>query len=140
MKKNHLTLKIFSLIVLNDIVDTIAQLIMKKGLVQTGISPVTLSNIAEFVTRNISSTLVWLGVLIYALNFFIWIIILYKIDLSIAMPVGSTSYIFVPLAAILFLHEYVCPIRWIGILCIILGIHFAAQSKKGAESESRGYG
>lgn len=133
MKSNHLTLKIFSLIVLNDIGDTIAQLLMKKGLVNTGIGSVGLGNIAEFAAKNASSLLLWLGILVYALNFFIWIVILYKIDLSIAMPVGSTSYIFVPIMAILFLHEHISPVRWIGILCIILGIHFVSQSKKPAK-------
>ncbi len=130
MKKNHLTFKIFSLLVLNDIVDTIAQLIMKKGLAHTGISCVSFANLAEFAVRNASSLLVWLGILVCIANFFIWIIILYKIDLSIAMPAGSTSYIFVPIVAILFLHEQVSLLRWIGVLCIVLGIHFVSQSKK----------
>ena len=130
MKKNYLTLKIFSLIVLNDVVDTVAQLVMKKGLIATGINVITLGNVVEFLTRNASSVLVWLGVLIYALNFFIWIVILYKIDLSIAMPVGSTSYIFVPLAAMLFLHEHIGILRWIGIFCIVCGIHFVSQSNR----------
>ena len=64
MKTNYLTLKIFSLIVLNDVVDTVAQLIMKKGLVATGINVVTFSNVIEFLTKNSTSVLVWLGVLI----------------------------------------------------------------------------
>jgi drug/metabolite transporter (DMT)-like permease len=130
VKKSHLTLKLFALIILNDIGDTIAQLIMKKGLIHTGINSVNLGNIVEFASRNASSAMVWLGILFYVLNFFIWIVILYRVDLSIAMPVGSTSYIFVPLAAMLFLHEHVGLIRWGGILCIILGIHFVSQSKK----------
>jgi len=133
MKKSHLTLKIFALIVLNDIWDTVAQLIMKKGLINTGISSVTFGNILEFASRNASSLMVWTGLLIYVLNFFLWMVILYKVDLSIAMPVGSTSYIFVPLAAVIFLHEHVGLLRWIGILCIVLGIHFVSQSKKPQE-------
>jgi len=133
MKRNHLTLKIFSLIVLTDVMDSIAQLLMKKGLVSTGINSVTFGNIAEFAIRNASSFLVWAGVLIFTLNFFIWIVVLYKIDLSIAMPAGSTSYIFVPLAAMLFLHEHVGLVRWIGICCIVCGICFVSQSKRPAE-------
>jgi drug/metabolite transporter (DMT)-like permease len=133
VKKSHLTLKIFALIILNDIGDTIAQLIMKKGLIQTGISSVNLGNIFEFAARNASSAMIWLGILFYVLNFFIWIVILYKVDLSIAMPVGSTCYIFVPLAAMLFLHEQIGLIRWAGILCIVLGIHFVSQSKKSVK-------
>lgn len=115
MKKSRLTLKIFSLIVLCDIMDSIAQLLMKKGLL------------------GVSSLLVWAGVLIFALNFFVWIVILYKIDLSIAMPAGSISYLFVPLAAMLFLHEHVGLVRWIGICCIMCGIYFVSQSKRPAE-------
>ena len=130
MKKNYLTLNIFLLIVLNDVVDTIAQLIMKKGLANTGITDVTFSNVIGFVVKNASSYLVWLGIIIYALSFFIWIVILYKIDLSIAMPAGSISYIFVPLVAVIFLHEHVGLIRWIGIFCIICGIHFVSRSNR----------
>lgn len=111
--KSHLTLKIFLLIILSDFVDTAAQLIMKKGLAG-------------------SPLLTGIGVLVYVLNFFIWIVILYKVDLSIAMPVGSFSYILVPIAAIIFLNERVDLLRWAGICCIVLGIYFVTQSKKPA--------
>jgi len=134
MKKSHLTLNVFLLIVLNDIVDTVANLFMKKGLIQIGIDSVNLSNIAEFATKGASSAFLWLGIFIFVMNFFIWIVILYKVDLSIAVPVGSFSYIFVPISAMLFLHEYISPVRWAGIICIVLGIHFVAQSKKPAEA------
>ena len=128
--KKHLTLQVFSLIVLNDIVDSVAQFAMKKGLLSTGIDSVTLGNMLEFVSKGASSIVLWCGILLYALNFFIWIAILYKVDLSIAMPVGSTCYIFVPIIAVVFLHEQVGLLRWFGILCIIFGIHFVAQSRK----------
>ncbi|MCX5678658.1 MAG: EamA family transporter [Candidatus Omnitrophica bacterium] len=130
MKSSGLTLKIFLLIVLNDVGDTIAQLLMKKGLIKTGIDNINFGNIAEFAARNISSPLVWLGIFVFILNFFVWIIILSRVDLSIAMPVGSTSYIFVPIAAMIFLHEHVGILRWAGILLIVLGIHFVSQSRK----------
>lgn len=132
-RKSILTLKIFALIVLNDLVDTVAQLFMKKGVLATGISVVTPATIAEFVARGVSSWPLWAGVVIFILNFFVWIAILYKVDLSIAMPVGSTSYIFIPLAAMLFLHERVSLFRWIGIGAIVLGIHFVSQSSRREE-------
>lgn len=136
MRSSGLTLKIFLLIVLNDVGDTIAQLLMKKGLIQTGIDSVNFGNIAEFAVRNASSPLVWLGIFVFVLNFFIWIVILSRVDLSIAMPVGSTSYIFVPIVAMIFLHEHVSVLRWAGILLIALGIHFVSQSRKPEEGRS----
>lgn len=131
MKSSGLTLKIFLLIVLNDVGDTIAQLLMKKGLVRIGIDNINFGNIAEFSARNMASPLVWLGIFVFVLNFFVWIVILSRVDLSIAMPVGSTSYIFVPIAAMIFLHEHVSVLRWAGIILIAMGIHFVSQSRKG---------
>ena len=140
MKKSHLTLKILLLIILNDLVDTVAQVFMKKGLVQTGIDSVNLGNIAQFVALSASSAYLWLGIFVFALSFFIWIVILYKVPLSIAMPLGSFSYIFVPISAMLFLHESISLLRWAGIICIVFGIHFVAQSKKPAEVELQANG
>ena len=123
-------MKVFALLVLNDLGDTLAQLLMKKGLLHTGISSVTFGNIVEFCARNSASLVLWLGIIVQVLNFFIWIVILYKVDLSIAMPAGSTSYIFIPVAASIFLHERVSLLRWAGIFLIALGIHFVSKSKK----------
>ncbi|MBN2453620.1 MAG: EamA family transporter [Candidatus Omnitrophica bacterium] len=136
MRTGGLTLKIFLLIVLNDIGDTVAQLLMKKGLLHTGIGDITPGNFTEFVAGNAASPLVWAGMAIFILNFFIWIVVLSRVDLSIAMPVGSTSYIFVPLAAMFFLHEAVSPLRWAGIILIAVGIHFVSQSKKPGEGKA----
>ncbi len=135
MKKSDLTLKILSLIVLNDLIDTLAQLFMKKGLIQTGIDSVNLNNIIQFVSKSASSPLLWFGIFIFTLNFFVWIVILYKVDLSIAMPVGSFCYIFIPICAMLFLHESISLVRWCGIICIVLGIHFVAQSRRPDQEE-----
>jgi drug/metabolite transporter (DMT)-like permease len=132
MIDKRLTLKVLFLIILNDIGESVAQFFMKKGLILGGVGPIALSNLAENVLRSVSSPILWLGIVIYALNFFIWILVLYKIDISIAMPVGSTCYIFVPVMAVLFLHETVSPLRWLGVLCIVLGIHFVAQGKDPA--------
>jgi drug/metabolite transporter (DMT)-like permease len=136
--KGQLTLKIFALLVMNDLGDTLAQLLMKKGLIGTGINSVTFGNILHFCAANSQSLLLWLGIIVQLLNFFIWIVILYKIDLSIAMPAGSTSYVFIPIVAALFLHENVSLLRWAGIALIVLGIHFVSQSKKTAEREVSG--
>ena len=130
MKKGDLTLKVFALIILNDLLDSVAQLCMKKGLDGTGISAITFLNISEFGLRTLSSWLIWVGIFIYIISFLLWIVILYRIDLSIATPVGSTAYIFIPIMAVIFLHEHISPIRWLGIAMIILGIYFASQSKK----------
>jgi len=128
MRKNNFTLAIISLIVMTDIGESIAQTLMKAGLNKTGMTDITLGNLAEFAFRSATSAYVWLGVFVFLINFFIWITILSRIDLSIAHPVGSSSYIFVPLLSLVFLHEAVSPLRWMGIVLIIAGIHFVVKS------------
>lgn len=127
-KKNTLTLKIFWAIILCDITSGIAQLCLKKGLLATGISIVHFGNFQEFIFRNLTSPLVWLGIAIFLLTFLLWIVILSRIDLSIAIPMSATGYIMIPLLAILFLKEHVSLLRWFGTLIIIAGAFFISRS------------
>ena len=110
--------------------DSLAQLFLKKGLSETGISVIGFNNIIGFAFSSLSSWLVWAGIFMYLASFVLWLVIIYRIDLSIAMPVGSASYIFIAILAIIFLHEHIGPLRWLGIALITVGIYFISQSKK----------
>ena len=136
MKKSGLTLGIFLLIIMTDIGESVAEILMKKGLIATGISSISMDNIREFVVMNASSYLIWAGVFIYILSFLAWIVILSRIELSVAFPIGSTSYIFVPILSIIFLNERVGTLRWIGILFIVAGIHFVSKSATSRKKEA----
>ena len=115
-KINQIPLKIFLFLIINDLQDTCAQLLMKKGL---GHGDMTNPHFFLFL----------IGLVIYISNFFLWMYILSKINLSVALPLASIGYILVPIAAIFFLHELVPPTRWIGLSFIIIGIYFVSQSK-----------
>lgn len=106
---------------MNDFLDSVAQVFMKKGLPVTGSWP--------------ESAFFWLGILLYASNFFLWICILSRLDLSTAVPIASTNYIILPILAMIFLGEHVGPLRWLGIFFIIIGIHFISKSKPSDLSE-----
>lgn len=133
MRKNHLTLNIFILIVMTDVMESVAQLFLKKGLNAVGMASLGFANVVEFFVKSSSTPFIWLGLAVHAANFFLWITVLSRIDLSVAFPVGSTSYIFVPILAMLFLGETINPVRWLGIILIIAGIHFVSQSTKVKE-------
>lgn len=121
-KINQLPLRIFLCLVINDLLDTTAQLLMKKGIHHL------------FNFANHDSYLFWMGLAIYLFNFFLWMYILSKTDLSVALPLASAGYILIPIAAVFFLHELVRPMRWLGLVLIISGIYFVSKSKP---SESR---
>ena len=130
MKPGHLTLKIIALLVMNDLLDSVAQVFMKTGLLKTGIHSIDLTTIAEFTVRSAASPYLWAGLAIYVLSFFLWIVVLSRIELSIALPVSSVCYLLTPLFAVVFLHEMVSPARWLGIVLIIAGIYFVSESKR----------
>lgn len=129
-RKNHLTLTVILLIIMTDIGESIAQTLMKWGLNKIGMTDITFANLAHFLALALTNIYVWLGLAVFMINFFLWLTILSRIDLSIAAPIGSTSYIFVPMLAMIFLHETISPTRWLGIILIIAGIHFVAKSAK----------
>jgi drug/metabolite transporter (DMT)-like permease len=57
----------------------------------------------------------------------IWMYILKHFDFSVAYPMISISYVFGMVAAIFVFHETVPPIRWIGVLLIMLGVFLVAK-------------
>jgi len=129
IKINQLSLKVFLFVVVNDLVDTTAQLLMKKGL-----GNADLNTVAAYFNHllNFSHPIIfifWIGLSLYISNFFLWMKILSKIDLSVALPLACVGYILIPIASVLFLHEHVLPARWLGLILIVLGIYFISQSK-----------
>jgi drug/metabolite transporter (DMT)-like permease len=130
MRKKRLTFLVFVMLIMTDIGESIAELLLKKGLLHTGILAVSLDNLLEFIARNASSCLIWCGVAVYVVNFLIWIAVLSRVDLSIALPVASTSYLFVPILSVIFLNEHVSLVRWAGVALIIAGIHFLSRSTR----------
>jgi drug/metabolite transporter (DMT)-like permease len=56
-----------------------------------------------------------------------WVYILRHYPFSIAYPLGSISYIFGLVAAVLIFHEQVSPMRWLGVCIIIVGIYFVTK-------------
>jgi len=58
-----------------------------------------------------------------------------KSDISFLWPLTGLSFVFATLAAMLFLDERVSPLRWAGVVLIVLGaalISYSEQSKEKA--------
>ena len=130
MSHSSLTWKIFFAIILNDIADSFAQVLMKKGLFFENADIWSVHALVGFLSHNAPSPLLWLGIAIYTANFFIWIAILSRVELSLAVPLGSTMYVLVPVFAVIFLHETISPLRWLGIVLIITGTYVVSKSRQ----------
>jgi drug/metabolite transporter (DMT)-like permease len=65
--------------------------------------------------------------LCYGLGSILWFYIIKNYPFSMAYPLVSLSYVFGMIAAIVFFHEHVDFIKWIGVLLIMLGCYFIAK-------------
>jgi drug/metabolite transporter (DMT)-like permease len=139
--KNSNFTKAFLLISMNVVIEAFADLFMKKGLLSTGVSIAGFDNLFQVIYLNLLSPWIWLGIIMYLASFIIWITALSHVELSIAYPIGSTSYILVPIISIIFLHETVPLLRWVGIIAIVLGIIVLSRSKSSdLKSEGKDFG
>ena len=118
MKIGQVSLSVFLLIITIDIFDTAANLLLKKG------------------GWHFNVPYLSLGIAFYAINFILWMKVLTKVDLSMALPMASASYILVPIISVIFLHEQVGFIRWMAILLIIVGIYFISKSQIDEEGKN----
>lgn len=131
MFKKKLTLKILLFLAATDILETLTQLCFKKSVFSAiGLDSPGLAGLGAVLKTAFSSPLLWCGFAAVAVTFIIWSTVLSKIDLSVAVPVASFSYILVPLASIIFLREKISILRWAGICFIIAGVIFVSLSSR----------
>lgn len=138
MKTKKVTLKILSFLILTDLLETLTQFCFKKSAdLQSAFYINTITDTYQFLKVIFSSGYLWVGFISVFLTFSIWSTILSKIDLSVAVPIASFSYILVPLVSIVFLHEQVSILDWTGIFFILTGVIFVSLSseKTGAVSK-----
>jgi undecaprenyl phosphate-alpha-L-ara4N flippase subunit ArnE len=134
MFRKKLTLKILSFLIFADILETLVQFCFKRSaLIEGGFNVKCFFDLVIFFKSVFSSPFLWFGLLSVLLTFIIWSTILSKIDLSVAIPIASFSYILVPLVSIIFLHEKIGILRWLGIFFILMGVISVSLSSKEKE-------
>ena len=137
MFKKKITLKMLFLLIFVDVLETFTHLFFKKSaLPENALQINNFGGALIFLKAVFSSPFLWCGLLMVFLVFIMWSTILSKIDLSVAVSVCSFSYILVPIVSIIFLHENIGILRWIGIFFILIGIIFVALSSKEKIEES----
>ena len=135
MFKRKLTFKILAVLIFSDVLETLTHFCFKKSTFSvSGFEIKRFLDIFNFLYAVFSSPFLWVGLLTVLLTFIIWSSILSKIDLSVAVPLCSFSYISIPLVSIIFLHEKISILRWLGIFCILVGVIFVSLSSKEKES------
>lgn len=136
MRKKGLTLRVVLLVIAADIIQFIIMVSFKK--VSSELPPIALDTFDIGALLNLAwlavqSKYFWFGISGMVASFIIWPAVLAALDLSVAFPLGSMSFVLIPILSIVFLSEEISALRWFGILVITGGIAWLSVTEKSPE-------
>ncbi|MDP6529111.1 MAG: EamA family transporter [Gemmatimonadota bacterium] len=105
------------------------QLLLKHGMSSPGIRVTAASQIPAMIGRAIATPSVVSGFLFYGLSSVLWLVILTRVELSMAYPMLSIGYVLVVFLSRFFFHEHVTPMRILGTLVVCLGVFLISRSQ-----------
>lgn len=115
--------------------------LLKKGMSQLGeVKTVNAAEIARVVKAGVTNSQILGGVLFEALFFICLLILMSKSDISFLWPLTALSFVFTTIAAMMFLREQVSPVRWAGVVLIMIGaalISYSEHSKEKPNSTAK---
>ena len=89
----------------------------------------TLANINLKLLRElISQPFIVVGLLVFAISAFFWIVALSRVELSYAYPMVGLSYALIFLFSWLFFGENISLIRILGMIIIAIGVFVISKS------------
>lgn len=101
----------------------LAQTLLKLGMKKIGvITEIKMSNLGPLILKMISNFYVPIGIFLYAMGSFFWLVLLSRLELSFLYPFGSLEYFFIFLVSYIIFKEKIKTGRIIGVIFIILGI------------------
>ena len=118
-----MNLKVFLLIILHEIVGAAEQVFFKKGVKNLQINNFfRFKDYLIFFKGVLSSPLIWLGFIMTVLMWWIWLMVLASLKLSVAIPLSSIHYLIIFTAAHFILKEHIDKTRLAGALLILVGV------------------
>jgi len=122
--------KLFLILFIGLVFESTGIVLLKKGMNRLGqVTTVNLSEAIRVVKAAVTNSHIVLGIFFEALFFICLLILMSESDISFLWPLTALSFVFSTLAALLFLHERVTPLRWVGVAFIMLGAAFITYSE-----------
>jgi drug/metabolite transporter (DMT)-like permease len=105
--------------------------LISKGLKQIGtLASYQFGDLLRIVIAAITNSNFLSGLLLETIFFICLCVLLAKSDVSFLWPLTSLGFVLTAVAAKFFLHEHVSPLRWTGVLLIVLGAGIITWSEK----------
>lgn len=123
-----MTLALFPLVMLAVMLNASAQLLLKGGVLRLGHIDFSLNNLVSLGLQLGTNPFILLGLAFYVISVAVWIMVLSRVDVSIAYPMVSLGYVVNAIAAMYLFGEHVSIMRMTGIFVILTGVYMVARS------------
>lgn len=112
---------------------TAGQLTLKAAMEAIGrIGSAQISDAGQTIIRAVKEPLLWIGLILFGISAVFWLVVLSRVDLSLAYPFVGLSYVVIVALARFVFHEQVPALRWVGVTVIAVGIALIGLSSKTA--------
>lgn len=120
-----------ALLVVSVVFATAGQLTLKSAMQEIGrIGSAQLNDAGATILRAAKEPRLWIGLVLFGVSALFWLVVLSRVELSIAYPFVGLSYVVVVALSQLLFHEHVPPLRWLGVVVIAFGIALIGFSSK----------
>tara|TARA_B100000949_G_C13984886_1_gene326721 strand:- start:178 stop:555 length:378 start_codon:yes stop_codon:yes gene_type:complete len=119
----------FSIIIAVAATAAAAHILLKVGMNEVGeINADSIKTPGTLIRQLLTTPAVLAAIPIYAISNIGWLIVLSRVNLSVAYPFLASLYIFIPVLSMVFLSESLTPQHWVGILVIGMGVGIVLSS------------
>ena len=120
-----------ALLVVSVVFATAGQLTLKAAMDSIGrIGTAQVSAFGQTLGRAVREPKLWIGLLLFGVSALFWLVVLSRVNLSLAYPVVGFSYIVVVAMARWVFGEHVPALRWVGVVVIAIGIALVGISSR----------
>ena len=100
-----------------------AHLLLKEGMTDVGrVGADQIAQPLRLLTDVLAKPLIIVALILYGSSFVGWIVVLSRLQLSLAYPTLALMYVFIPLGSWTLLHESISGLQWTGIVVIFFGV------------------
>ncbi len=117
-----------ALILTGVMLNAAAQLLLKVGMQKIGHFELAWANAWPVGIQIVTSIPIIGGIACYIISILIWLVVLSRVEVSVAYPMVSIGYIVTALAAYFWLGEQMGAMRLLGIVVIVIGVWMVAKT------------
>ena len=100
-----------------------AHILLQMGMNEVGeINSDSIKHPGALIRQLLTTQAVLIAIPVYAVSNIGWLVVLSRLNLSVAYPFLASLYIFLPVLSMVFLSESLTMQHWVGIVVIGIGV------------------